>query len=641
MVAIQRLYIYLVTYISLTVMALGASNIIRAFWRGSYPAGEISLNIALVLVGLPIYLLHWMMAQRRVQHHEEHRQTFLRQLYLYAALAQGLVVLLNQGTLFLQRLFSFFLGISPFDMFSSQAFDETVPRLCIWALLWIYHFRLIAKDAQQEAPVGWSETPRRLYTFAFALFALGPMAGVGAYNLVRGLLQYLLGLSTGGILARSVVGAVPVLVVGGTVWLSLWLWAQQRAVGSSGVPVDDAAIAEAQSVLRRLYFYVIVFGSAVITLWSLSLVLYRLLLIVLGEPTGPAGDILRDFSANLAAIFVAIVIWIYHWRILELEAARQLEMPQQASIRRLYFYLVAFISLALFSIGLAGLSNVLIQTISRWQNIGSEISLWRNQVSLFTSMVIIGIPVWSVHWQRMQRAALALSLLGLDERRSLFRKIYLYFSVFVAVVTVLGSTAWLVYNLLRGILGGWNWADFMPDLGRAFSYSFIAAVVWLYHWRALQQDTFLGTVSEAANVTEISGKGPVVCIVDGGEGSLGVALVRALQPYTASIRLVAWGLTSEAQIALWTVLQPGRAPLPAEIILQQAQLLAGPLEMLIPGSFHGKVTPEVVHKIRSSPARKLVLPANGYQIVGLQPMNQERLIAETVTLISETLNIHT
>ncbi|MSP11362.1 MAG: DUF3842 family protein [Chloroflexi bacterium] len=639
MVAIQRLYLYLVAYISLTVMALGASNIIRAFWRGNYTAGEISLNIALVLVGLPIYLLHWTMAQRRVRRHEEHRQTFLRQLYLYAVLAQGVGVFLSQGTTFLQRLLSFVLGVSPFQVFSSQAFDETVPRLFIWGLLWIYHYRLIKGDAQQELPVGWSDTPRRLYTFGFALFALGPMAGVGAYNLIRGLFQQVLGLSNGEIFVRSLVNAVPFLVVGGLVWLTLWQWAQQRVAGLHAPPPDASGIAETQTVLRRLYLYVVVFGSALITLWSLSLILYRLFLIVLGEPAGPVGNVLRDFTDSLAAIIVAVAIWIYHWRILELEATRQPEAPQQASVRRLYFYLVALISLVLFSMGMAGLCNVLIQVVGRWQDLGTELSVWRNQVSLYTSMVIVGIPVWSVHWHRMQSAALAGSVSGLDERRSLFRKIYLYFSVFVAVVTVLGSTAWLVYNLLRGILGDQSWVNFIPDLGRAFSYSLIATVVWLYHWRALQQDASLGSATNLVKSIAIPGIGPVVAIIDGGDGSLGVALIQALRQYSASIRLVGWGLTPEAQVSLATVLSKDIAQLPEEIILQQAQFLIGPLEMLIPGSFYGKVTPEVVRKIQTSPARKFLLPASGYQIIGLRPTNREALIAETVTLISDSINI--
>jgi hypothetical protein len=136
---------------------------------------------------------------------------------------------------------------------------------------------------------------------------------------------------------------------------------------------------------------------------------------------------------------------------------------------------VATVSLAALATGVAGL----LWTVAD-QAVGaaSPADAWRDQVSLFATLVVVGLPVWVGHWRPAPT---------LPERLALSRRLYVFAALLVGVLAVLGSGAYLVYRGLNVILGGTGELS-GSELTRAASIAVVAALVVGYHFRILRAD---------------------------------------------------------------------------------------------------------------------------------------------------------
>jgi hypothetical protein len=280
--------------------------------------------------------------------------------------------------------------------------------------------------------------------------------------------------------------------------------------------------------------------------------------------------------------------------VLRQDAERAPEAPRQASVRRIYAYLVAAIGLAALLTGVIGLLNVVIELLTRSVAVGLD--YYREQVALFTAMAIVGVPIWLIPWRTMQRLALApagarrAGIESTDERRSTVRKIYLYFYVFVAALAVFGSVGWFVYHLLTALLGAELPDDFLSLVLNALAIGLVAAGVWLYHWWAIREDGRLELQDRARRLADVS-----VVVLDGGDGQLGRAITQHLQHDLPGLQIRPIGLTSQAAEAMAAeVLTDGRAS------LETAQYVIGSWQIL--------TAPEVAPAVAASPALKLAVP---------------------------------
>jgi hypothetical protein len=95
MIAIRRIYIYVVMFAALATLAFGVANLVRtllAAWVGGMSAGtpdylrdQVAFWGAAALVGLPVWVVHWLWAQRLCRDASE-RASPLRRLFLYLVL---------------------------------------------------------------------------------------------------------------------------------------------------------------------------------------------------------------------------------------------------------------------------------------------------------------------------------------------------------------------------------------------------------------------------------------------------------------------------------------------------------------------------------------------------------------------------
>jgi hypothetical protein len=114
-----------------------------------------------------------------------------------------------------------------------------------------------------------------------------------------------------------------------------------------------------------------------------------------------------------------------------------------------------------------------------------------------------------------------------------------------------------------------------------------------------------------------------ICVVDGRGGGLGSRLVAGLRGLAAQgHQVIGLGLN---HVSAEAMLRAGasrveRTPLLICELLGRADVIAGSLSLLLPGSMLGEVSPELARAVIDSPAQKMLLPLNrkNVEIVGTE-----------------------
>lgn len=634
MAAVRRLYIYLISAISLQAVTWALVAMLRNLSIRSLepPTTTIAFEIAVVIIGLPIYLVHWLWGQRLVQREPGELEAGLRRFYLYATLAgflgpilasaYYLIVTLSGGT-------SFYLG-NLYLARNERVLFHIIPALVL-GVLWWYHRKLLDAELRYAPDRTLSTLPsstlsgtsesipesaqdyslssaadsesnasiERLYRFGFCAAGLF-LTCFGSIHILRNILyltQNEVNAITSG--AYSPWGnALARLVVGAATWLVFWTNSQRLFA--------DPASEERQSTLRKFYLYAAVFTGVVGAVGYGATILAGVFRRLLALPAQ------GDLRIAIPIMLVMAVVWAYHASILRQDQRLAVEAPQQAAIRRIYLYLVAGVGLAAVLIGVGGVISVFLRAID--QVLGSDL---RNQLAWFSAATLAGLPVWLLHWRQAQQAALANQAEAENERTSLVRKIYLYFYIFAATMTVLSGLVYIVYRLFSMFLG--EAAPKISELGQALAFCIIAVGVWLYHGACLRSDGRLTQTSRSEHLRSLW-----VVIVDAGEAKFGQKLQEALkQAYP--------GLAP----ALLHPEQKDQAN--AAEILAKADLIILPWSNLLRND--DWETQTWVEAARLSPAKKLLLPApvEGWEISGMEPQEPAVVIRQTVHAVGQVI----
>jgi hypothetical protein len=133
-----------------------------------------------------------------------------------------------------------------------------------------------------------------------------------------------------------------------------------------------------------------------------------------------------------------------------------------------------------------------------------------------------------------------------------------------------------------------------------------------------------------------------VCIVDGQGGGLGRRLVERLRPLASGgHEVVGVGINVAAAR---TMLAAGAGRVVAgeaamRLVLPHADLIVGPLSIVLPGSMLGEVTAEMVSLVLHVRAKKVLLPLNPYEVevVGVEGRTLGTLITGAVQRVQSVL----
>ncbi len=582
MLTVRRIYLYLVAAISLLVVTWSTIGLLRLIISEGIGPGQITglaSWLAAIIVGLPIFLFHWLLAQRLAAGDEDERGAFIRRLFLYSLMGAGAAPILSNiyrlvNNVMLALVGGTTLSYYPYDLTAG----EHLAAIVVWSVVWFYLWQQVQADNRLAPPPEANLAIRRFYLLALALAGLVTLTW-GATGLLQTLLQF----STGFIWRNPIAYQSAQLLVGGAIWVGHWLLLQQ--VFWSAQPSEE------RSVLRKVYLYLVVFAFSLMAVVSASALLKRLIELALGDPL-PAEPLLSQLSWQLPVMVVGVIFWAYHWQILRQDAAQAPELPRQAGVRRVYAYLVAAIGLATLVTGIVGLLSLIIEMLTRPVAVGLD--YYRDGVALDIALMVVGAPVWLLPWRSLQELAVAgdaASAAGVDERRSTVRKIYLYLFVFLAALAVFGSIGWFVYHVLTALLGADLPEDFLTLVLNGLVIGLLAAAIWLYHWRAIRRDGQLEKLDQARRLADV-----VVMVIDGEEGRLGQAVLQHLRHDLPGLQLRPVGLTPQAAEVMEAPPFSGPAFEPAQFII---------------GSWQTFTRSEVAPLVDTSPALKLVIPIGG------------------------------
>ena len=165
-------------------------------------------------------------------------------------------------------------------------------------------------------------------------------------------------------------------------------------------------------------------------------------------------------------VIIGLIIYgIVVWRRRASEHAQDDDTdPGIGTVRRLYFYLVAFVSLMMSVSGIVLLIQFIFDSIFGGEVISDSTTMLAGGVSL----LIVGAPLWYFHWRYIQRVVVEQPV----ETRSILRKLYIYITLAVA-----GSI--LIYTALNLL----NWIFRTDDFsGYDLAALIIWGAVWAFHW---------------------------------------------------------------------------------------------------------------------------------------------------------------
>ena len=157
MLNVRRWYIYLVCAISLQGVVWAVIALLRNLFIYGVDPIAVAFQIAVVIVGLPVYLAHWRWGQRLVQSDDEERGAVLRRLYLYGMMAAFLGPFIANAFDLIRRLLG---GFSQFQNYGYQqlSFGEAilfhVLAMIVLAPMWFYHQRTITEDSRTIPEIG-------------------------------------------------------------------------------------------------------------------------------------------------------------------------------------------------------------------------------------------------------------------------------------------------------------------------------------------------------------------------------------------------------------------------------------------------------------------------------------------------------
>ena len=134
-----------------------------------------------------------------------------------------------------------------------------------------------------------------------------------------------------------------------------------------------------------------------------------------------------------------------------------------------------------------------------------------------------------------------------------------------------------------------------------------------------------------------------MCVIDGRGGGLGSRLVAGLRSELGQAHhIVALGTNTVAGAAMKQAgaTQVGVGSRAMADMLPTVDVIVTSLNLVLPGTLLGEVTPEIVHAILGARATKVLLPLNRarVEIVGAEVCTLEMLITQSLSRVRSLVN---
>jgi len=608
---VRRWYTYIVSFISLQAVVWAIIALLRNLIIFGIDPLAVAFQLSVIIIGLPVFLVHWLWGQRLVAKSEEERGATLRRVYLYGTLAVFLVPFLANAFDLIRRLLGKTNNLQSYG-YNRLSIGNTVVfhliALIILGVVWFYHYRVVADDSKIVPEMGSSATVRRFYVLGFSAGGL-TMTTMAIIQLIRWIMLRI-GSSVvrSGGLSVTTANEITRLVIGLLLWIIFWLWAQRLFHG----PSEEEHV----SALRKFYLYVAVFIGTIGVVGYTTGILAGLFRRLVDIPSG------GDIRYPLPVIIGMGLVWAYHSFVLRDDARQAGTTQRQAGIRRLYVYLVAAIGLSALLVGLSGDISVILRALD--SSFGSG---FKEEFAWFTAAIIAGLPVWIIPWRKVQAEAAETGPNGVESRHSVVRKIYLYFFLFLAIMTVLSSLVYILFRIISLILG--EDPPTLTELGHAISFCLIALGILLYHGSILRADRKQASLEQTNLLEELR-----VLLINTDQNILGSPLIEELKQQIPGISLETISLDTTSSMS-----EAVDIPENIEAQIVKAGLIIGPWTIALSGGTDDLAGDEIAKAVGNSPAHKLLIPfqSDGWDWVGVDRMDSGDILRQTVRAVKQIL----
>ncbi len=504
----RRLYVYLLSGISLGALVIGVTMLLTVLFEalGLGPTGEVvfggqdatreqlTLASAVTAVSLPVWLIHWFVAERSVRPDRPNasieRTSDVRGLYF--ALAMG-ALLLAMATGVAGMLEAIVLTLAGAETFA-RSIGGSLALAVVAGAAWGYHVLLRTRD--------WSRGPMTdagawlprtyLYVAMFAgLFLL--LSGVTGFIELLGRIildepPAFIDSSSGPWWAFPLASAVTGVAVGGAIWLG-HVWYANRLLLDPGW----RGASERPARLRLAFFVAVLMATAAGTIYLIGDGLGNALAAALGvSDTEEAGQTVSLIILPiLSAIPYGIAWWIHaHWLEGESEASGSPERIETG--HRLQLYPVSLVGLAFAATATAWLIGILIDAALGGERLVAG-DAWRRELSQFAPFAVLGIAAWIWRWRE---ATLRWAVDPIGEASSTTRWATLLIILAVSIGAGVISIGFILYRIFGTLFGLTLTGDAISELSLPIGVALVAGAVAIYHGGLLRRDQSLRAGSE-------------------------------------------------------------------------------------------------------------------------------------------------
>jgi hypothetical protein len=519
MKSIRRIYFYLVSFISVLTLIWGITNLLRSI-TSQQVAGDqstiLSAGLAQIIVSIPIFLLHWLIVQRDARNSEEEQNSLIRAIYLYGILLSSLIPVVQNVIALSNRLLlqGARLNTGRAIFGANQTLTDNLIAIAVNLLLAVYFFRVIQSDWISSTENANLLDLKRLYRYIWMLYSLG-LTIFGVQKTIVFILTWQQAIGSGS--KEQFTNALTLLIVGTPLWLYWW-----RSIQSS---VTDYQ--ERHSILRRVILYALTLGSTVTLAVNTGWIIYWLLRTLFGAQN-TIEDLLAIMSLPISLAITFGVLRAYYSRILRGDISAEADVTKQAAMHRLYRYILSALGLGGLIFGASGVIGYVIDVLT------ISTLTWLDKSNVLASslaVLTVGFVLWIVYWQLANHEAQLAGLEGDHARRSLSRKIYLYFTIFSCVIGTMASAGFLIYSVLQSIFGSTG-QNVLNEVLQNTRLILIFAAFLVYHLSSLNRDN-----RELSRfLVEKQTAFEVVAILDPQSG-MGKGLLKAFQRFSSGIPL--------------------------------------------------------------------------------------------------------
>jgi hypothetical protein len=534
---IRRLYFYAVALISLEVVVWGLIGLLRSIFSSRLvnTADVLAQALALVLVGVPIFLFHWLWTQRAAAKDEEERTASLRAIFFYAVLIGTLVPVVQNLLAFVNRVA---LGISNVPASRAllggfQTWQDNLIAIFINGIVGFYFYTTLRAEWKSLPEVENFADVRRLYRYLWLLYGL-LMVVYGAQQILRYIFYIPVPTHLLGEVGREMfVNGLSLLLVGTPLWVYTWRICQEALSVSS----LEEAPAERESNLRLGVLYLLSLGGVITVLSAGGALLDVILRWAFGEAM-QGYEFIQQVGGPVSLGVPLAMVWAYYGRWLEHQIQLDEDGTRRAGKKRIYYYILSALGLGAAFIGVALVFSFVIDLLTSNAFWGDSL---RSRLAAAISTLTVGLPLWLLTWRPMQADALAEGDAGEHARRSIIRRTYLYLALFAGVIGGMVSAVALVYQLVNALLSGDPPADFLPSLLNAAQLLALFAVLLVYHLNSMRRDS-----AQTDQSLEERQRGFPVLLLDPGNEAFVKAVKAAMTKHAPHVPLVVRSVSESA-----------------------------------------------------------------------------------------------